>query len=77
MSDFDFDKSFADDLRKGVLIEFVEADWENLAARLDIVERGKHRRRRFVLLAFPVAASAALLLMGLGLWQMAERVEAL
>ena len=76
MNDFDFDKFFADDLTKGFPIEFVEADWENLAARLDAVERGK-RRRRFVLLAFPIAASLAFLLMAWSLWQMSGQVKSL
>lgn len=76
MNDFDFDRFFADDLRKGVPLAFVEADWENMAARLDAMERNK-RRRRFLLMAFPVAASAALLLMAWGLWQMSGQVKSL
>lgn len=77
MSDFDFDQSFAHELRKGFPFEFEEADWERLTDRLNAVERSKQRRRRFAIWAFPLAATAALLLMGAGLWRMARRVEAL
>ncbi len=76
MNDFDFDKSFADDLQKGFEFEFVEADWEKMAARLEAAER-RRRRRGVAFFAFPVAASAGLLLMGWGLWRMSDRVETL
>lgn len=75
MSDFDFLKEFGKDLDRERLLEYVEADWEKLAASLYAQERDKRRRRRMFALAFPLAASAIFILLGTLLWQTRSRAD--
>lgn len=67
MSEFDFDKEFADDLRKERLFEPTNTGWNKVAADLDALESRRRRRRRFALWAWPIAASAAFVFFGLAL----------
>lgn len=77
MSEFDFDKEFADHIRKERLFEPADAEWDKVAAELDALEARKRRRRRIFLWAVPLAASAAFAFLGVALLRAYTRVGAM
>lgn len=77
MSEFDFDKEFADHIRKERLFEPTDAEWDKVAAELDASEAQKRRRRRIFLWAVPLAASAAFAFLGIALLRAYTRVGAM
>lgn len=73
MNDFDFDKSFSDDLRRERFEEPADQNWERLAASLDRLDRQRAWRKRLLFGGLPLLVATSLAVFFSSKWQAADR----